>query len=662
MVLPIIERGPIDDQLMFEHFSVNVPAMSPPTPDRLPPDVFVRRVFYGGLPVQMPDGQSVNFWGFFDPLTGVQTFPSAPIRVREGQLVHCEFTPGKSTHTIHWHGIEPTPMNDGVGHHSFEVAGQYTYQWQAAQSGTYFYHCHKNTVLHFEMGMYGGLIIDPPNGPGWVQRADEQVRYDHERIWVADDVDPVWHRMNHSAGIGFPFGTDVGLNNFNPLYHMISGVPSPLTKTDSRVVVNCRVGETLLLRVVNGAYARLRTTIEGLDAEVVELDARPLGQSPHSVYSQPFTIPAGTAWEQSTAQRRSLLVKPTQPGTYKVTFEFINVWADIGKVTKVETFIHVAGNNAVSFVDVQGSNVYGTNAQVSLQEYPAGANHVVIASSRAWPDALSATALAGALNAPLLLTEPTTVPAVIETEIRRLGADRATIVGGPAAVSGTVRTALEGMVSTRTVSRIGGADRFRVAAAVAMQVRNARLAAGKPWERTAFVVSGRAFPDALSCGPLAARRGWPILLTDTTTVPQATLNALSSLGITRVYIVGGTRTITPAVESLLKRRLGSSRVTRIAGLTRYDTSVAVAEFSANNGLNWSQPGLATGESFADALSGGVLQGKLGSPILLTPSRSLDANVSTTLVNNRASIKTFRFFGPTASLAAGVRNAVKSLLA
>ena len=53
-------------------------------------------------------------------------------------------------------------MNDGVGHCSMEI-GKYIYQWQPNFIGSYFYHCHRNTVQHFEFGLFGFLIIEPPD-------------------------------------------------------------------------------------------------------------------------------------------------------------------------------------------------------------------------------------------------------------------------------------------------------------------------------------------------------------------------------------------------------------------------------------------------------------------------------------------------------------------
>jgi hypothetical protein len=56
-------------------------------------------------------------------------WPGPTIRVPRGVVFHAKSRgKGPPPHTIHWHGIEPTPMNDGVGHTSMEIGG-YTYQW-----------------------------------------------------------------------------------------------------------------------------------------------------------------------------------------------------------------------------------------------------------------------------------------------------------------------------------------------------------------------------------------------------------------------------------------------------------------------------------------------------------------------------------------------------
>jgi hypothetical protein len=206
-------------------------------------------------------------------------FPGGTIRIPRGVVFHC-FTSGKGPppHTIHWHGQEPTPMNDGVGHCSFEI-GSYTYQLQPNFIGTYFHHCHRNTVQHFEFGLYGLTVIEPPdayfasvngsdwqaqtlpanvqlNGikigacsdgnfrsqanltdfpglfPGWiggeltagnppvVQPLAMTVPHDVEAIWVPDDRDSTWSDLAADARQTFPkFGATPGVDdsfNLNP--------------------------------------------------------------------------------------------------------------------------------------------------------------------------------------------------------------------------------------------------------------------------------------------------------------------------------------------------------------------------------------------------------------------------------------------------------------
>ncbi len=131
-----------------------------------PPHTAERDLMHG-LKIPTWDGaKELVFFVFRDkdnPATGGGNFPAATIRLPRGVIFHCD-TQGKGPppHTIHWHGIEPTPMNDGVGHCSMEI-GNYTYQYQPNFIGTYFYHCHRNTVQHFEFGLYGMLLVDPPD-------------------------------------------------------------------------------------------------------------------------------------------------------------------------------------------------------------------------------------------------------------------------------------------------------------------------------------------------------------------------------------------------------------------------------------------------------------------------------------------------------------------
>jgi hypothetical protein len=287
------------------------PTASPPTTDQLPltpqlvpngtirpnpvPEVMaaaglqstptkphtLQRGLLHGLSIPTWDGKKLlNFFTFGDPdnpAAAGGTYPAATFRMPRGALFNGEVSGfGPPPHTIHWHGIEPTPINDGVGHCSMEI-GHYTYQWQPNFTGFYFYHCHRNTMQHFEFGLFGAMIFETPDAyfasiastnadgsvvlnkvpigagrdgkrrcaaslatfpqfPGWNSNlltapdpgpgpGDTQISFptdphamtvpfDVEALWVIDDRDSVWSDLASNARATFPsIGTDPGIND-----------------------------------------------------------------------------------------------------------------------------------------------------------------------------------------------------------------------------------------------------------------------------------------------------------------------------------------------------------------------------------------------------------------------------------------------------------------
>lgn len=377
-VPPVISRGAIPavgapDRWMWERFGCNTLASAPATPDLLPGLVgpggeeilrINRKVYHGSdLELVMPDGQRIEVWGFEDPddeINGLQ-FPSKLMRFREGQIIQSTVETAHGPHSIHHHGIEPETFNDGVGHISFEVEGMYTYQFRAESAGTYLYHCHRNTTLHFEMGMYGPLIIDPAEGPGRLFEGGPA--YDHERIWAVDEIDSRWHGLDKDAGIECDFYTDENprLNEFNPDYFLVSGCSGEAPQmpldgeanmiTDPKVAVECEVGESVLLRVMNAGYANQRFSFPGLDAEIVGVDGRGLGQGdgsggssiiPMQQYSRPFDLDSGETFTLSTASRWDVMLRPRRGGTYYGKIEFFD-WVSNEKLAETRVQISVSG-------------------------------------------------------------------------------------------------------------------------------------------------------------------------------------------------------------------------------------------------------------------------------------------------------------------------------
>lgn len=333
-------------------------------------------------------------------------------------------------------------------------------------------------------------------------------------------------------------------------------------------------------------------------------------------------------------------------GTY-----YVDVYAYDGSGAYILETVVVP--SAIAVTEVQGVDRIATAIRASELAFPDGAGTVIIATASNWPDALGGSALAGALDAPILLTSPTQLSPTVQSEIARLRASRVVVLGGTSAVSATVAGTLTKLPGVVSVRRIAGADRYATANLIA---DNTRAALGSAWDRGAFVATGATFPDALGASPIAAASGWPIYLARPgTTADTAVVGAMRADGVKRVAVLGGTGAVSPATFSAIRAGIDAAAL-RVSGLNRYETALRVAEYGvSSHGLVWDGLALTTGENFPDALAGGVMQGRAGSVMLLTTPRALHAQVRDALLAHRANISSVSFLGGTGAVSIGTRS-------
>jgi putative cell wall-binding protein len=115
-----------------------------------------------------------------------------------------------------------------------------------------------------------------------------------------------------------------------------------------------------------------------------------------------------------------------------------------------------------------------------------------------------------------------------------------------------------------------------------------------------------------------------VLLTRAAILPADTSRALAENGIKTVYISGGPASVSPAVASQIAGR--GIATTRIGGANRYEVAVNLANFAIQQ--HWGNPtyiGIASGEKFPDALTGGSITGHRGGVLQLTPGARLGTN-------------------------------------
>ncbi len=278
----------------------------------------------------------------------------------------------------------------------------------------------------------------------------------------------------------------------------------------------------------------------------------------------------------------------------------------LDRVVAGERFVEIVVEADRRIFDrIAGGDRAGTAAALAQAGFTE-AGTVVLARGDTYADALSGAPLAAALDAPLLLTEQSGLSPAAEAELVRLDPETVVVLGGEQAVGPAVTGRIEsaGIV----VDRIAGGDRFETSRRIAERI-------GGPVAYLAQGISddpARGWPDALSVSGLAALQRAPVLLTRTGDLPPDTRAALE--GVDRLTVVGGDAAVSAAVETAAREVVANTD--RLAGPTRFDTSLAVARRAVEQGAVPGRFLLATGYDFPDALAAGPIAGLDRAQLLL----------------------------------------------
>lgn len=157
--------------------------------------------------------------------------PGPTVRVQAGDIIELTFRNTHAIpHTIHfhgWHGFSADMNGNGLLGSEMVVGPgeELTIEWVAEPRGSFIYHCHFDTPMHMEMGMYGTFIVEDP--------ADDEP--DIEYVAVLDE----WQVLN-----------DEWIGNF-PRYDFftINGKSFPTTQPWL-----ADVGDHVRIHMVNAGY------------------------------------------------------------------------------------------------------------------------------------------------------------------------------------------------------------------------------------------------------------------------------------------------------------------------------------------------------------------------------------------------------------------------
>ncbi|WP_165822603.1 stalk domain-containing protein [Paenibacillus montanisoli] len=122
--------------------------------------------------------------------------------------------------------------------------------------------------------------------------------YDKDYVLMLNEIDPVWHKAVEE---GKPYDR----TDFHPTYWTMNGKAFPDTEKDPSTMIEGKVGESVLIRIINSGYQPHSFHMHGFHFQVIASDGRPL---PQPLLKDTLLI--------GSAERYDILVKFDQSGMF----------------------------------------------------------------------------------------------------------------------------------------------------------------------------------------------------------------------------------------------------------------------------------------------------------------------------------------------------------
>lgn len=144
------------------------------------------------------------------------SLPGPLLRVRQGSRLTVLFRNGlELDSSVHWHGVRVENPSDGVPgltQDPIRPGGGFTYRLRFPDAGLFWYHPHHREDVTQELGLYGGILVEPSARPGhpeaWPEADREVVLFLDDILMRGGEVEPfyrdtVTHTMSGRFGTTF---------------------------------------------------------------------------------------------------------------------------------------------------------------------------------------------------------------------------------------------------------------------------------------------------------------------------------------------------------------------------------------------------------------------------------------------------------------------------